>query len=83
MAKVIRNIEITEEEARALVKAYSTINSILDDLSITSDKLLEQLENICYNVTTGQSQSLNGETISDSYDDYEFKILERCDIEER
>lgn len=77
MAKVIRRIELTKEEAQALLKAYNTINTILDDFPITLDKFLEQLENICYNVTTGQSQDLNGEVISDSYDDYEFKIVDK------
>ena len=74
MAKVVRNIEITEEEAQALVKACTLIDFLADkELEMTAVDFFEQLSDICDKITIGQS--LSGEVITDDYDDYEFKIV--------
>ena len=75
MARVVRNIELTEEEAQALVTAHNVVNNLLDDLAIDEEKFFDQLDDICNRVTTGQG--LIGEIISDSYDNYEIKIVDK------
>lgn len=79
MAKVVRNIELTEEESQILVKACALIRSLVDggDLGMTSINFFEQLDDIySYNdISTGQD--LNGKIIEDDYDDYEFKIVDK------
>lgn len=85
MAKVIREIELTEEEAQTLLKAVAIIKNLTDELGMTSARFYDKFENICIydddSVSVGQD--LNGKFIGYDYDNYEFKILERCDIEER
>ena len=75
MAKVIRNIEITEEEAQILVKACALIESLTNELEMTSAYFFEQLGDICDKFTT--ARCLGGEVITDDYDDYEFKIVNK------
>lgn len=75
MAKIVRNIEITEEEAQVLVKACTLIESLTNELEMTSSYFFEQLDDICDKFTT--ARLLNGEVITDDYDDYEFKIVDK------
>ncbi len=73
MAKVVKNIEITEEEAQVLVKACTLIDFLTHELNMTAVDFFEQLSDICDKITIGQS--LSGEVIIADYDNYEFKIV--------
>lgn len=76
MAKVVRNIEITEAEAQILVTACALIDSLTSELEMTSAYFFEQLGNICDKCTT--ARCLGGEVITDDdYDNYEFKIVDK------
>jgi len=77
MAKVVRNIEITEEEAQVLVKACSLVNDLTNELSMTLASFFDKIDDMCLynNVSTGQG--LNGKFITDDYSDYEIKIVDK------
>lgn len=73
MAKVIRNIEITEEEVQILLKVCGLINSLTEELEITSASFFDELNDIFIY----DGQNLNGKTIRDDYAEYEFKIVDK------
>lgn len=75
MARVVRNIELTEEEAQILVKAYTLVDDLTDKLSMTPPSFFEKLGDMYDDISTGQD--LNEKIIEDDYDDYEFKIVDK------
>jgi hypothetical protein len=77
MAKVVRNIELTEEESQILVKAYDLVRYLANELDLSSVSFFDKLDDMCSfdDMTTGSD--LNGKIIEGDYDDYEFKIVDK------
>lgn len=77
MAKVVRNIELTEEESQILIKAYDLVKYLANELNLTSASFFDKLDDICSYEDISTGQYLNGKVIEGDYDDYEFKIVDK------
>lgn len=77
MARVVRNIELTEEESQILIKAYNLIKYLANELDLTSASFFDKLDDVCSFDDVSTSSDLNGKIIESDYDDYEFKIVDK------